>query len=136
MYQVKAIEMLKKHEGLRLKPYRCTAGRLTIGYGRNIQDNGITEEEALFMLTADMLIAEQELCGIFGRYGSFSENRKAALINMIFNLGKTRFLLFRNMIKSINEGDWDLAAGEAMDSIWATQVGNRANEIAGMLKKG
>lgn len=135
-YHTKAIEMLKTHEGLRLKPYRCTAGRLTIGYGRNIQDNGITEEEALFMLTADMLIAEDELRGIFEGFEYFTVKRKAALIDMIFNLGKSRFLIFRNMIKAINNNDWDLAAGEAMDSLWAGQVGKRASTIAGMLKRG
>ncbi len=135
-YHRKALEMLKTHEGLRLKPYRCTAGRLTIGYGRNIQDNGITEEEAIIMLMADILIAERELCEIFKGFEYFSVGRKAALIDMIFNLGKSRFLIFRNMIKAINNNDWKDAAGEALDSLWAKQVGSRANEIAGMLRKG
>jgi lysozyme len=35
------------HEGLRLKPYRCSSNKLTIGIGRNIEDVGITEEEAM-----------------------------------------------------------------------------------------
>ena len=43
------IEQIKKHEGLELKVYTCTAGRLTIGYGRNLEDRGITEEEALYL---------------------------------------------------------------------------------------
>ena len=38
--------LIKKHEGLSLKPYKCTAGKLTIGYGRNIEDKGISQEEA------------------------------------------------------------------------------------------
>ena len=136
MYFKKAIEMLKTHEGLKLKLYRCTAGRLTIGYGRNIQDNGITENEALFLLAADIFTTEVELHEIFKDFDGFTDNRKAALIDMMFNLGKTRFLLFRDMIKSINDSDWDSAAGEAMDSLWAGQVGQRASIIAGMLKRG
>ncbi|MDY0127369.1 MAG: hypothetical protein RBR69_04500 [Candidatus Cloacimonadaceae bacterium] len=39
-------EQLVRHEGLRLKPYRCTAGKLTIGIGRNLNDCGITQSEA------------------------------------------------------------------------------------------
>ena len=129
--------MLKRHEGLRLKPYRCTAGRLTIGYGRNIQDNGITEEEALFMLTADMLITERELREEFKEFEYFTVNRKAALIDMMFNLGKTRFLGFGEMVKAIKRNDWDSTAIEALDSKWARKdVGERAIEIAGMLRKG
>ena len=45
---MKAIErQLIEHEGLEQKVYRCTAGKLTIGVGRNLEDKGITEEEAL-----------------------------------------------------------------------------------------
>lgn len=43
-------QMLIRHEGLKLKPYQCTAGKLTIGVGRNIEDMGITEDEAIYML--------------------------------------------------------------------------------------
>lgn len=136
MHIAKAVEMLKVHEGLRLKPYRCTTGRLTIGYGRNIEDCGIVKEEAEFLLIADIVRSEKELCGIFHKFNKFTNNRKAALIDMLFNLGKPRFKNFHNMIKSIKAGDWNSAAGEALDSLWAKQVGNRANEIAGMLRKG
>ena len=136
MYLTKAIDMLKKHEGLMLKPYRCTAGKLTIGYGRNIKDNGITEEEALIMLIADTITAEQELCEIFKDYDLFSDNRKIALIDMIFNLGKPRFLLFDKTIGLIKSGDWESAAGEALDSRWADQVGKRAITISEMLRQG
>ena len=38
-------QRLKLHEGLRLQPYRCTKGKLTIGVGRNLDDNPLTPEE-------------------------------------------------------------------------------------------
>ena len=44
------VNQLILHEGLRLKPYRCTAGKLTIGVGRNLETKGLSEEEALFYL--------------------------------------------------------------------------------------
>ena len=48
------IRQLALHEGLRLKPYKCTSGALTIGYGRNLDARGITEAEAEMMLSHDI----------------------------------------------------------------------------------
>ena len=44
---------LVRHEGMRLKPYRCTAGKLTIGIGRNLDDRGISQKEAYVLLEYD-----------------------------------------------------------------------------------
>lgn len=136
MYKNIAFKKLKEHEGLKLKPYRCTAGRLTIGYGRNIEDCGITEEEAEYLLLNDMRRVINDLHKIFERFYKFSDNRKAALVDMLFNLGKPRFLNFHNMIKAINEDDWNAASAHALDSFWSKQVGKRSFDIAGMLKRG
>jgi len=46
----KIADQITTHEGLRLKPYHCPAGKLTIGIGRNLEDKGITEKEALMLL--------------------------------------------------------------------------------------
>lgn len=134
MNYAKAIKMTKRHEGLRLKPYLCTANKLTIGYGRNIEDVGITEHEASFLLHSDILNAKKELKEIFSKFGWFSNNRQTALVCMMFNLGKTRFLKFKKMIEAIKNNNWERAAVEALDSKWAKQVGNRAIEIAELLK--
>ena len=48
-------EQIIRHEGFRNKPYKCTANKLTIGYGRNIEDNGITKTEASVLLKNDIL---------------------------------------------------------------------------------
>lgn len=45
-------EELIRDEGLRLKPYRDTVGKLTIGVGRNLDDVGITKDEAMHLLAA------------------------------------------------------------------------------------
>jgi len=49
----KLIRQLREHEGLRLPPYHCPAGKLTIGIGRNLGDKGITEKEAVMLLEND-----------------------------------------------------------------------------------
>ena len=55
------IAQLKRHEGFRAKPYQCSANKTTIGYGRNLQDVGITEGEAVSLLNNDIQIAT--VCG-------------------------------------------------------------------------
>ena len=57
------IEQLMRHEGFRTKPYRCSAGKLTIGYGRNLDDKGITKAEAFMMLKNDIEEAYLDLIG-------------------------------------------------------------------------
>ena len=127
---------LVRHEGLRLKPYLDTVGKITIGIGRNLDDNGITENEAYYLLSHDISNATTNAQNVFPNFDSFSEDRQIAIVDMMFNLGLNGFLRFKKMIEYINKERWDLAAVEALDSKWATQVGKRASEIALMLKVG
>ena len=124
-------EFIKKHEGLRLKPYKCSAGKLTIGWGRNLDDRGVTIAEAERMLDADIAIAKQDLYKVFGsQVGQFNDDRYTALVDMIYNLGVTKFRKFKKMIQAIKERDWKNARKEALDSKWAEQVRTRAVEVA------
>jgi len=132
----KLIPMIKRHEGFRLKPYRCTAGKLTIGYGRNLDDVGINETEAEFLLLSDVREATDNAQDTFPEILKYSQNRQMALINMCFNLGKTRLKQFKRMIAAIEKGSWGAAADEAMDSRWYKQVGIRAVEIVDLLRGG
>ena len=127
------IEQLKRHEGLRLKPYRCSAGKLTIGYGRNLEDRGINETEAEFMLRAD---AEESWEWAATEFPELDEVRLAVIANMHFNLGPTRLRLFHNMYKALRNGAYTMAAEEMLDSLWARQVGKRAKELATQMKTG
>ena len=85
------INLLITHEGLRLKPYRCAAGKLTIGVGRNLEDVGITEEEALYLLKNDIRRVINELKDVLPFWNELSKTRQEALIDMCFNLGLSRF---------------------------------------------
>lgn len=124
---------LIRDEGLRLKPYHCTAGKLTIGVGRNIEDNGITEQEALYLLDNDITTSRRELSA-YRWFVNLDVRRQEAVINMHFNLGLPRLLSFKKMIAALEEGRYEQAANEALDSRWATQVGERAVRIAQILK--
>lgn len=129
------IEMLKRHEGRSLKPYKCPAGKLTIGYGRNLEDVGISEVEAMVMLRNDIEQCYEEL-SVFSWFEDLDQVRQEALINMLYNLGLPTFLQFKKTLKFVAEGKYSQAAAEMLDSKWATQVGDRANELAYMMETG
>lgn len=124
------LEDLIRDEGLRLKPYTDSVGKLTIGVGRNLDDVGISEEEARAMLNADIDRAESQLRRTFGWFLSAPEPVQRGLTNMAFNMGITRLTQFGRMLSALASKDYDLAASEALKSKWATQVGARAVRIA------
>lgn len=129
-------EILIRHEGLRLKPYRDTKGKLTIGVGRNLDDVGITREEALLLLNNDLVRVRREVERAFPWFSRLNPVRKNVVLNMVFNLGLPRFRGFTKTITAIEAKDWERAAREMLESRWAKQVGRRAQELAAMMKEG
>lgn len=132
----KLIDLIIYHEGLELKPYRCTAGHLTIGIGRNLDDRGITEDEARFLCQNDVDIVEQELARKFPFIVGLDDVRIRVLLDMAFNLGVPRLSAFSNMWAALEEGDYKQAAVEMLDSRWARQVGRRATNLSQMMEIG
>lgn len=127
---------LIRDEGLRLKPYKDTVGKTTIGCGRNLNDLGISEAEAEFMLENDIVRVMGELDKAFPWWTGLSEQRQVALCNMAFNLGISRLQGFRNMLAALQAGDYEKAAHEAFQSHWSGQVGARADRICKMILEG
>jgi lysozyme len=111
-----------------------SVGKMTIGYGRNIEDNGISIDEANLMFENDLARCQKELAP-YPWFQNQPENVQAALINMNFNLGISRLVEFRQMIFALTAKDYTKAAMEALNSKWALQVGNRAKEIALMIRQ-
>ena len=88
------IEELKRDEGVGLTLYKCSAGKNTIGVGRNIDDRGITEDESDYLLSNDIDLCIEELKGVFPWFDSLSDARQRVLVNMCFNLGLSRLMGF------------------------------------------
>lgn len=136
-YDMTALEdQLIDHEGLELNPYQCTADKLTIGVGRNIEDRGITEDEARYLLKNDIKIVEDELLEKKPVVAGLDAVRQRVLVDMGFNLGIPTLLKFQNMWAAIEEEDFETAADEAMDSRWAKQVGRRAERLCQAMATG
>jgi lysozyme len=131
-----SVAQIKRHEGLRLHPYRCSAGKLTIGYGRNLEATGIRHEEAEQMLAHDLRAAQERVAEALPWTANLDEPRRAVLAQMAYNLGIDRLLGFSRMLSDAKRGDWDAAAAEMLDSRWHGQVGARARELAEQLRAG
>lgn len=129
-------ELLIYHEGLRLKPYWDASNKLTIGVGRNLDDNGITKDEALVLLRNDIERASRQLDEKLPWWRSLSDTRQKVLVSMVFNVGISKLLGFKDMLSALEDGDFSAAAEHMLASKWASQVGNRAVELAYMMENG
>ncbi len=136
MNKTKLAEQLEKHEGLRLKPYTDTVGKLTLGIGRNLEDKGITEQEALFMLNNDVDYFYKKLIKELPWIVNLDDARQNVLVNMAFNLGVGGLLSFKNMLSCVVNVNFDGASEEMLNSKWARQVGNRSVELAEQMRTG
>ncbi len=128
-------EQLILHEAIKLKPYRDSAGKLTIGIGRNLDDKGITREEAIFLCKNDIQAAISQL-ERYDWYNSLDDIRKKVLLDMAFNLGVSGLLKFKKMIKAIEEKNFVCAGKEMKDSQWAKEVKTRADRLISMMISG
>ena len=129
-------EQLMRHEGRNLKPYADTVGKLTIGYGRNLTDVGISEAEAQMLLDHDIQTAESELLNVFPWAGGLDAIRLRVLIDMTFNLGIAGLRTFKRFLAAVESGDYHTAAADMLESRWARQVGKRAQTLAWMMRDG
>lgn len=115
-------------------PYQDSLGLWTIGVGRNIEEMGISHKEAMLLLDNDLQRTISELEGSFDWFDYLPSVVADAIINLGFNIGLTKLLGFKKMLAALEDGDWDTAADELMDSRYARQVGQRANDLAHMVR--
>jgi len=132
---------LLRHEGLELKLYKCPAGKWTIGAGRNLEDRGITEEEALYLLRNDIEISIDELINTFPWFSRLDGVRQMALVDLHFNLGLGTLKTFSKTLSLIEQAiegkvPWSEVSSELLNSRWADQVGHRSQTIANMIRTG
>lgn len=136
---LECLVQIKDDESFEDKARPCPAGFLTIGYGRNVDPNGgkgITEAEAQVLLSNDITECDADLRKVFAAWDTFSLRRKATLLNLRFQLGPSRFRVFRKMIAAIEKDDWELAAAELRDSHLMTQTPRRTSRRASELEQG
>lgn len=145
------ITRLKMHEGCSLKPYKCPAGKLTIGIGRNVEDNpltaeelrvigdwkhGITREAAHYLCRNDIERCIADLQKHLKFFDGLDKERKYALIDLCFQLGINGLLKFKRTLGSIAVGNYNLASEQLLESKYASQVPTRSKRISKLIKNG
>jgi len=123
-------------EGRRSDIYVDTVGKVTGGVGRNLTERGFSDDEIDLMLLNDIALVERQLDKTLPWWRQMNDARQNVLANMCFNLGINRLLGFRNTLKDMQAGRYDLAAAGMLDSQWARQVGDRAARLAAVMVKG
>lgn len=141
---------LRQEEGVRNRMYKCPAGRNTIGCGHNcdasplppdmqifLEKNGhITDAMIDTLLERDIDRAEADTRKLFPGFDLFTVNRQAAIVDLLFNIGLTRFSRFVRTIDAIRQNDWATAAAQLRKSKWYTQVGTRGPGIVDLVLAG
>jgi len=138
MEMKRLIEQLKRHEGVSKWAYEDHLGYITTGVGRCLDPEvgiGLSDKEIDYLLQNDIERCYKEL-ECLSWFPDLDPIRQEALVNMVFNLGLTRFLQFKKTLAYLAEGRYPEAADEMLDSKWARQVKNRAIELSEMIRTG
>ena len=144
-------QRLELHEGLRLQPYRCSRGKLTIGIGRNLEANPITPEEelvvgdwrhgitkcmAVYLLLRDVQKIIAKLNKQIKFFKQLDDERQYALLDMAYNMGVGGLLKFKKMLLFMQKGDFEQASTECLNSRYAKDVKGRAERSAELIRTG
>lgn len=130
------IVQLQRDEGIRLKPYMDSVGKLTIGIGRNLDDTGISQSEAEYMVRNDISRAITDLHNALPWTDTLDTARFGVLVNMTFNMGIAGLCGFKNTLEMIKQGKYREAAAAMLESKWAEQVGPRAHRLSKQMETG
>jgi lysozyme len=137
-------EDLIKHEGYRDEIYLCSEGIPTFGIGHAIDENDpehswpvgspIEKERIDNAFEQDCKEAIEDVESLFGDLTNYPDQCNRVLVNMAFNLGRTRFGRFKKMIDAVKANDYVEAANQMVDSRWYNQVGNRSIELENWMR--
>ena len=134
-------EQLKIDEGVEYEIYKDHLGYPTFGVGHLVletdpehgQEVGtpVSEDRVKECFEKDLDTAISECNALYedGVFGDLPGEVQEILVNMMFNMGRTRLSKFKKMHAAILEADWGTAAVEGRDSLWYRQVTNRADRL-------
>lgn len=149
MLDMEAVDMTKNFEGFRPDIYKDTKGKRTIGHGFNIDDPTVAKLLPKSVLMGQRTLTPDESSQIFTKlyirsikdaqnlvgenWGRIPPQIKNVVIDMTYNMGKTKMSGFKEMIKALKKLDFDKAGIEMKDSNWYGQVGDRSGKLYNMM---
>ena len=132
-------EEIKADEGVVNEIYLDHLGLPTVGVGHLIREDDpehglavgtkIDDERVTELFEADLYTCVAETKLLYPQFEELPAEVQKILCNMMFNLGRPRLSKFIKMREHVNNGAWNDAANEMLDSRWAKQVPNRANRL-------
>ncbi len=135
-YLAIAEAQLPLDEGKRNRVYKDQFGNQTVGIGRNIDAVAFSDDEIALMFDNDCKRADTVCRGLFPFFDALTDNRKAALLNLAFNLGPG-LSAFHHMIAAVNKEDYAEASRQMKASKWYTQVQpSRSERLVKMMQEG
>ncbi len=135
---------LRRDEGVEREIYLDTKGIRTVGVGHNIEAHPLpadwttplTDEQIDQLLSEDLESVFADLDRAFPWWRKMSYARQRVIANMMFNMGLTKLSGFKNTLAAMEQGRYTAAAAGMMASLWAKQVGARADRLAEMMEEG
>ena len=134
-------DLTKSYEGCTLVAIKDSRG-VEIGWGHNSPDIQLgmtwTQSQADQAFDYDYGKAMDNARRILGIavWSMLNEPRKAVVADMIYELGPSGFSAFKQLIAAIDAGNYSAAEAAMLDSLWAKQVPNRANQNAKIMLTG
>jgi lysozyme len=134
------IPLLKYEEGFSSKPYKCTAGVWSNGYGNT---HGVTaktkpvtleEAERALMLEAGKCVSDVSKALPWS--STLDICRRDVLVSMRYQLGLNGLLDFPMFLKAMRDGKWEEAARQLRNSLFYRQTTNRVERLIAMVLTG
>lgn len=127
-------ELLERHEGYRKRPYQCSAGKITIGIGHNLDAHDLPKDIIQRFFYTDINESINTCTVLFKAWQWIPDMKQVVLANMAFQLGHNKLSGFIKLIAAVNAKDWQEASRQMLDSKWARQTPERANELAEIMR--
>jgi lysozyme len=138
------LKLVSKHEGREANVYLDSKGIKTVGVGHNIEAHPLpsdmvpplTDDQIDQLLQQDLDDAMSGLLKALPWAVDLDPVRQAVLGDLSFNMGLPTLLQFHHTLGFIQEGNYAAASAGMLASLWAKQVGKRAQEDAQMMVSG
>lgn len=137
-------EDLIRHEGYVAEIYLDSEHLPTFGIGHLVTEKDpeftwpvgtpVEDERILSAFHEDCSVAYSDACALVLNFAGQSTDAQRVLVNMAFNLGRNRLGQFKNFLSAVNEGNYQKAAEEMIDSKWYHQVGRRSKELVEIMR--
>jgi GH24 family phage-related lysozyme (muramidase) len=128
-------DLTKHFEGYDPSIYICPAGYVTTGWGSKLDDRPFkTTREWQEQLFRERYAQAEKACDALGL--DLDGCRRAAVVDLIYNLGAAGFAKFHATLAALKMRDWISAATCLEQSRWYKQVGRRGPRIVSLIRTG